>query len=887
MSNRRHRNHSSREQLALGAHNTSCVFEPLEERRLMSATLWHGLWSIRGDVDRANPNDVIVIEHSLTDPTMLQATINGQVVDTRAESKVRIIRVSAGRGDDQVTADLGDTTTIPVVIYGGAGNDTLTGGAGADRIYGQAGNDIIDGSAGNDKLYGGSGNDTLIGGRGDDRLYGGWGMDTLRGSDGIDRLAGEGGVDTVYFEPDRDRIRVSRLDVKIHEVIRSSPPAYPTDPIDRALADAMRIKADDALKQQLIDGMLQRWGSLLGQPSPVQYFRYHTFGPMIATTNSVQGQFLTTTTGAGDYSGTNNQVQGVEEGDLVKTDGQYIYMVSGQDLLVIDARQPDELTILSRTNIGDAVQAIYVDGDQVTVISQRQNFLWPDWPIFLNTGPMLILSEPLATDASDIPSVVVSPDGRSLWRQSAGPQVTVTVLDMSDRQSPVVAEQTTMTGRLTTSREIDGRVYVVLQSSVVLPGPQVAYNVQTQQYEYESRESYIAHLEQALDSSIPSYATTTAGQLDHAGALVTGARLYMPNDGCGTEFLSIVTFNITDNSTGPDSITSAMGANGQVYASLDSMYIATQSWGNTPNGVYHNSTQIMKFGLGQDQVDLQATGAVPGHLINQFAMDEYNGDFRIATHESSQWSEGVWQAPSNNVFVLRPHGNDLTTVGSVTGLAPGENIYSVRFMGDQAYVVTFLKTDPLFTLDLSDPTHPQVMGELVLPGFSNYLHPMGENYLLGLGRSANAETGRFGGLQMSLFDVSDFANPLRVDVQTLGDDSRSDSSLAIGDHHAFSFFEDTGLLAIPIHHSGASIWESGHYTLPDAAWNGLQLLKVDSTGIESLGTIEYDSQVLRSLRIGENLISISQKEIKVSNLANPADVIDTLALADSSAAIAF
>lgn len=885
MSNRRHRNHSSRERLALGTHSTSCVFEPLEERRLMSATLSHGLWNIRGDMDRANPNDVIVIEHSQADPTMLQATINGQVVDTRAESKVRIIRVSAGRGDDQVTVDLGDTTTIPVVIYGGAGNDTLTGGAGADRIYGQAGNDIIDGSAGNDKLYGGSGNDTLTGGRGDDRLYGGWGMDTLRGSDGIDYLAGEGGVDTVYFEPDRDRIRVSRLDVKIHEIVDPIfDPTCPVDPtpIGPVVIDAMRIKADDALKQQLIDGMLQRWGSLLGQPARGWYGGMHTFGPMTlatitSTTNSIS---------AADYSGTNNQVQGVEEGDLVKTDGQYIYMVSGQDLLVIDARQSDELTILSRTNIGDAVQAIYVDGDQVTVISQRQNFLWPDWPIFLNTGPRLILSEPLAMDVSDIPSVVVSPDGRSLWRQSPGPQVKVTVLDMSDRQSPVVTEQTTMTGQLITSREIDGRVYVVLDSSTTLPGPRRDYNTQTQQYEYESRESYIAHLEQALDSySVPSYATTTAGQPAHTGALVTGARLYIPQGSDGTDILSIVTFNVTDDSAGPDSTISVMGADGQVYASLDSMYIASRSGNYALDGIYHDSTQIMKFGLGQDQVDLQASGTVPGHLVDQFSMDEYNGDFRIATTQSGQWSD-VWHASSNNVFVLRPDGSDLTTVGSVTGLAPGESIYSVRFMGDQAYVVTFRQTDPLFTLDMSDPTNPQVMGELVLPGFSNYLHPMGENYLLGLGRSANAETGLFGGLQMSLFDVSDFANPLRVDVQTLGDDSRNDSSLAIGDHHAFSFFEETGLLAIPIHNSGTYVWD-GHTNTLQGVSDGLQLLKVDSTGIESLGTIEHDSRVLRSLRIGENLISISQKDIKVSNLANPAAVIDTLALPDSSAVIAF
>jgi hypothetical protein len=240
-------------------------------------------------------------------------------------------------------------------------------------------------------------------------------------------------------------------------------------------------------------------------------------------------------------------------------------------------------------------------------------------------------------------------------------------------------------------------------------------------------------------------------------------------------------------------------SNGEtVYASTTSIYLATVAWDWYQSGdAVVNSdptpppTLIHKFSLGANgTASYEASGEVPGQLLNQFSMSEFGGDLRVATTTSS-WT-GT-QVSSSAVRVLRPSGNELTQIGIVDGLGTNEQIYAVRFLGTQAYVVTFRQTDPLYVIDLSDPAAPALTGELKIPGYSAYLHPVGDGYLLGVGQDAGSDGFRTGS-QVSLFDVRDAANPKRVAHVPLG----AGSSAVEFDPHAFLWWAQDQLAVLPI-----------------------------------------------------------------------------------------
>ena len=223
-----------------------------------------------------------------------------------------------------------------------------------------------------------------------------------------------------------------------------------------------------------------------------------------------------------------------------------------------------------------------------------------------------------------------------------------------------------------------------------------------------------------------------------------------------------------------------------LYATADSVYVATSRWldwrvlsdADVARESDGYTTLIHKFDTSSTRQPVyEASGEVSGFLLNQFSMDEYQGDLRVAATTSPSW---WWSEDSeSHVTVLRPDGNVLEEIGSVWGLGEGERIFSVRFMGPDAYVVTFRQIDPLYALDLSDPADPEVLGELKIPGFSSYLHPVGADLLLGVGQDASLE-GRVEGLQVSLFDVSDPTDPIRVaQVRLLPTTSRNPNTAGL------------------------------------------------------------------------------------------------------------
>ena len=282
-----------------------------------------------------------------------------------------------------------------------------------------------------------------------------------------------------------------------------------------------------------------------------------------------------------------------------------------------------------------------------------------------------------------------------------------------------------------------------------------------------------------------------------------------------------------------------------VYASHSGLYVATQRWDGG------GMTSIHRFDTSDpDRTGYSASGAVPGTLLNQFSMSEDKGVLRTAT------TVDLDSGTESRVTTLDQRRGHLVRRGEVGGLGPGERIYAVRFIGDAGYVVTFRQTDPLYTLDLSDPDHPRVMGELKIPGYSAYLHPVGEDLLLGVGQEAT-DDGRVQGLQLSLFDISDLAHPTRLQKTRLGE--RWSHSAAEWDHHAFLWWPATKLAVLPIDSEG---------------FTGAAGFRVDrAAGIAELGRVSHPTggpgwrpSINRAVVVGPRLFTLSGRGVKASGL---------------------
>lgn len=299
------------------------------------------------------------------------------------------------------------------------------------------------------------------------------------------------------------------------------------------------------------------------------------------------------------------------------------------------------------------------------------------------------------------------------------------------------------------------------------------------------------------------------------------------------------------------------------------------------------STTIQKFALADGKIQYVGTASVPGRILNQFSMDEFESNFRVATTEGHVIRGGA--TTNNGVYVLDA---GLKQVGAVTDIAPGEQIYSARFMGKRGYLVTFKKVDPFFTLDLQDPTNPRVVGKLKIPGFSDYLHPLDDNHILGVGKDTeDAEQGNFAwyqGLKLAIFDVSDFANPKELHRVIIGD--RGTDSAALHDHKAFLYSADKHLLVIPVtlaeipaeqKKTSSSGSTSGAYTFQGAFVYDItpargfveraRISHIDSNDDSYLKSGYYYNSprsILRSLYIGNILFTVSSARIQANSLTN-------------------
>ena len=796
--------------------------ETLEDRALLSASssFSSGRWTINGDVNPANPGETIVIDQDPTDPSQLRVVINGTTFAVQSVDRLRSIKVKAGAGDDTVRIELPESLgRISVTINGGAGNDTLDSGDHSATLRGGDGDDNLNGGNGNDRLFGGKGADILSGNGGNDLLQGDDGEDNLRGGKGTDRLIGGRGRDWIYSTSNADSIQSDS-------------------------SDKIAKEQTGGLRQFHSEAEFQEW--LVHSAAIAQRLGYGNVffaqgGPAV---DFVRSPGDLASTAAGGYSDTNTQVAGIDEADIVETDGMYIYMVRGTELLIIDVRQPADSNIVSRTQLPGWGSNMYLDGDRLTVISTVNR--WNSWGS--DARPML-------------------EDSRmAFWNWH--PETEITTYDISDQSSPTVLEDTIIDGTVSTSRAVDGRIYLVVNNSLWFGNGGICY-LAAPIFSPDSSTNVVD-----WTTALPQYTTksydASGNVTETKGSLLDYTSTWAPNDPpYDASLTSIVMFDIHHGNAGIDSTSTVFGLSGEVYASSDALYVAAGDWSNVRWDGSSDAgpvTNIYKFDLTTSGSSLAATGTVDGTIVDQFSMDEHEGYFRIAT------TSNAWQvSQSSNVFVLEQVGDSLIVASSLTGLSPTERIYSARFLGDQVYLSTFLRIDPLLSIDLSNPLDPFVAGELKVPGYSSYLQPWGDHHLVSIGQDADPETGRVTGVQLSLFDISDSEHPELVGTYKLSTSAWGSYSQAEWDHLAFSLFDEQGILAIPV-----SGWTS------DAGYtSGLEVFQLDAEqGFTLLGTVEHDSQVQRSLRIGDQLFSLSDSTLMVNLLLDPAVEVADLPLAD-------
>ncbi|RMF81097.1 MAG: hypothetical protein D6744_07535 [Planctomycetota bacterium] len=558
--------------------------------------------------------------------------------------------------------------------------------------------------------------------------------------------------------------------------------------------------------------------------------------------------------GGGDaFTTTNIQEAGVDESDVFKSDGEYFYVAQHDTIRIVHAAPSAALEEVGSITLDEPVDEFYLFGDKLIALSNSYARNMPGFVEIAIWPPYALHSNTIAHE-----------------------------IDISDPANPVLLQSVEFDGSLVTSRLTGERLILVLTIAPELPDTPIEIGLLS------------------MDDVMPKM---RVGQSTRD--IAEWSDWFHPENPDGYFMTVVVTLDAADISTTVGS--SAIMANaGTIYASTEALYVTDADY--DVNDSLRPMTTIHKFSIGDQGAAYAATGEVPGRLLNQFSLGEKDGNLRVATHVRQEiffgfddvvgigTGTGVAVAdasppdainaqsidpnlpptPYNAVYVLSQNGETLDVIGSVENIAPGEQLFSARFIGDRGYLVTFVQVDPLFVVDLTDPTAPRIAGELKIPGFSDYLHPFRENYLIGVGKATRISD--FGGvvtdgLQISLFDVSDPANPTAVQQITVGDaGSSADVSY---DHKAFALLADEGLLALP-----ASVYtQLSPSSFEFERFEGVLAYQIDpATGFTPLRQLEMVTDAhgfwygwRRAAFIGNTLYAISPQGVSRA----PIDALDS------------
>lgn len=541
------------------------------------------------------------------------------------------------------------------------------------------------------------------------------------------------------------------------------------------------------------------------------------------------------------YSGTNTHEAGADEPDLVKTDGKRIVTVQHGKLYVVD---PATRQLTGELKLAPGADGFRGGEDSLLLHGDRALVLLGDGWAGMGK-PAIRGGDARVADAP-------TPDG------IIGPRLIM--VDLSD--APKIIGEYRIDGNLVDARQVGTTVRVVVRSAPRLdfPHPQRA----TEEQRTAANREIIDNA--TLDDWLPRYEVTSGGRT--SAGRVGCERISRPAAYSGTSLVTMLSFNLGAATLGAGDPVSVIADGDTVYSNGPRLYVANdQRWRVLPMLRARNvapdpkdeTTDIYQFDIsGAGAPRYVADASVPGWLINQYAMSEWDGHLRVATTSGRTW--GDKPNSTSSVHVLRADGRTLTHVGKVTGLGKGERIYAVRFVGGTGYVVTFRQTDPLYTVDLRDPGAPKVTGELKINGYSAYLHPAGEGRLLGVGQEASAQ-GRVQGTQLSLFDVSDPTKPTRLAQYHV----KQGHSEAEFDPHAFLYWPAERLVVVPL-----TVYGKG---LPS---NVAVALRADDGGFTEVGTIDHTpgtgrpedlTPIRRSLVIDGVLWTVSAGGLKATSLS--------------------
>jgi Beta propeller domain len=572
-----------------------------------------------------------------------------------------------------------------------------------------------------------------------------------------------------------------------------------------------------------------------------------------------------------DYSGTNNQEQGVDEADFVKTDGYHIYVINGRRLHIFGVPQFGQLVPESVTDLEGYPTQMLVDRDANRAV------------VF-----SMIDASTLPADHPLRAKLVRNEYGYSYWRIDSVSKITV--LDITDRTKPTLVREVFFEGSYQTARKVGSSVRLSAYSWLEVPALWNWYS----DYYNNGRDKAAArrHAHAAIDALtlgdlVPElYVRTPDGALVSESLTNSACRsFYRPSDSHARGISSIMSFDLL----GPvlhvdaDHVVSNWAT---FYSSTDTLVLteAAHDWWwywwyeDDPEHLNVHAFDISVPG----QTRYIGSGRVEGWLFDSFSIDEEAGNIRLATTTDMfrRWWLKNPPQPDNHIWVLRADGDKLRTVGHLAGLGTGERIMSARMIGDRGYVVTYHQVDPLWTLDLSDPTAPRKVGELKVPGFSTYLHPMDNGKLLSIGvggddHGANWKT------QISMFDVGDLAHPALDSVLPIALEDGWGWSEAQWEHKAFQYWAPKNLLAVPEgSYQQVSAGPPGSYS-----WkylSRLEVINVDPAGALSLrGTIDHSPyyeedqshawsyvDIRRSIFMGDYIYAISDKAITAHRVSD-------------------
>jgi hypothetical protein len=550
----------------------------------------------------------------------------------------------------------------------------------------------------------------------------------------------------------------------------------------------------------------------------------------IPSTGGIEGE---------DFSGTNVQELGVDEGDIVETDGEFVYVAGVDGVRIVSVESAE---VVAEPDLPDGSHQLLLDGERLGVVTAS-------------------------------------------W--SGSPDTVVSLYDVADPADPALLRRTHLEGSIAATRAIDGVARLVITTSFDQRLP----FVQPDQFGLDEETALERNKEIIAESTVDDWLPRSFEE-DGDGAFGPMTNI-LPCDavaapptfsGLGISWVGSLDLFSSDAPVGSAGIVSTGDI---VYASADNLYVTTRDWSwqwgrpipfdesasssSSPSDDPEEDTSppptlIHQFSLDEGTgATYVASGQVEGRLLNQFAMSEYEGDLRVATTNDDMG--GFGEQSNSTVFVLRPNGETLEEIGSVGDLGIDEQIYAVRFIGELGYVVTFRQIDPLYVIDLSEPTDPVMAGELKIPGYSSYLHPVGEGLLLGVGQDADDE-GRTTGTQLSLFDVSDPAAPQRISTLPIGGFSEVE-----WDHKAFLYWEPDGTIVLPVSPGWDDCGDDVDCLAKEIVGaGGAVVAELDGRELAARGVINHASRgsgcwnpLQRSIVIGDEVVTIGLDQLTFSD----------------------